>query len=247
MKRNVALVAMVLACLLVGTSAFAVVIGNVRPVTIGASGEPPLFFDGRAGLLDALADPTQLSADYFVPNNTLFGATQANFTLGFRFAGNSNAISMYNLNNTAEQLMIFQGSDPAYNTNGTIGLPTLSQVTFTQNISGAWNVVSPYGSNTFDTPAFGFLLNSAGTVFYGDDFLNTNNEAHMLVFKGIGQSTNGYWFAFEDLAFASSDRDYNDVVFYGESIQPVPEPGTMMLLGSGLVGLAGWGRKKFRK
>jgi len=31
------------------------------------------------------------------------------------------------------------------------------------------------------------------------------------------------------------------------SAQPVPEPSTMLLLGTGLIGLAGWGRKKFKK
>lgn len=28
---------------------------------------------------------------------------------------------------------------------------------------------------------------------------------------------------------------------------PIPEPSTMLLLGTGLIGLAGWGRKKFKK
>jgi len=36
-------------------------------------------------------------------------------------------------------------------------------------------------------------------------------------------------------------------VVSGGGPAPIPEPGTMMLLGSGLVGLVGWGRKKFRR
>jgi len=40
------------------------------------------------------------------------------------------------------------------------------------------------------------------------------------------------------------DRGLSHVSYFG---QPIPEPATMFLLGSGLIGLAGYGRKKLFK
>jgi hypothetical protein len=153
-----------------------------------------------------------------------------------------NTFGIYDINDQFNTLQLFSAAESA----GDQRFLSLTD-TFLFSVAGG-------ASAQFSGATFGYYLAGAnGTIFYSQAHLNGGND-HMVAFQGDGDriklptrnpgewGSSSYIQAWEDLPLNGSDKDYQDFVVYIESITPVPEPGTIALLG-----LAGLGMSLIRR
>ena len=120
---------------------------------------------------------------------------------------------------------------------------SLSSLTFI----GFDNFITTVNLGAFSTGqelVFG-IRGPEGTFLMGGGSRNADGRIHANVANDFIASgfSEAWYVGFEDL-YGGGDRDYNDAIIRVSQTTPVPEPGTLGLLGLGLAGLGMFRRRK---
>ena len=221
--------------------------------TFGGSGEPSLqgSFNSMLGANTLSATNSCVDDGNDAAWTTVGSIGQIDIVLELAGNASTNTFGVYDLNDPTRRLSVFDGAD---------GVGDQAILRLRQTVNG-WRVSvqevgrSGWTHQFISTSAFGFYLSVQGEgTFYSQTGRNTDGVDHMYAYQGTGTpflngplsgevfTAQDYIMAWEDLA-GGGDRDYQDFVAVVTDISPVPLPTPLLLLISGLVGLAGVSRR----